>query len=137
MRRFLIRAAFDRDGMFVLQIDLRLARACVVIALLVLAGALASRLSVALLSRAWQMLVKGLEEAARGAVEAIEQITGIINRVNDISTTIASAVEEQTATTAEISRNAGEAARGSSEIAQNITGVAQAAQSTTSGAAIS
>ncbi len=45
VRRFIIRAAFDRDGMFVLQIDLRLARACVVIALLVLAGALASRLS--------------------------------------------------------------------------------------------
>ena len=47
--------------------------------------------------------------------------------------TIASAVEEQTATTSEIGRNVQEAARGTTEIAENITGVAQAAQSTTEG----
>jgi hypothetical protein len=43
-------------------------------------------------------------------------------------------VEEQSATTNEITRNIGEAARGSSDIAQNISGIMQAAQSTTSGA---
>ena len=42
--------------------------------------------------------------------------------------TIASAVEEQTATTNEISRNVNEAARGSSEIAENIGGVADASR---------
>ena len=68
------------------------------------------------------------------AVSAIGEISSIINQINDISNTIASAVEEQTATTNEIGRNVSEAARGSSEIAQNIVGVAQAAQSTTSGA---
>ena len=68
------------------------------------------------------------------AVEAIGEISGIINQINDISSTIASAVEEQTATTNEIGRNVAEAARGSAEIAQNITGVAQAAESTASGA---
>ena len=68
------------------------------------------------------------------AVSAIGEIGAIINQINDISNTIASAVEEQTATTNEIGRNVTEAARGSSEIAQNITGVAQAAQSTTAGA---
>ena len=78
--------------------------------------------------------IEAIQADTRGAVDAIQEITGIINRINDISTTIASAVEEQTATTAEITRNAGEAAQGSNEIAQNITGVAQAAQSTTSGA---
>ena len=41
---------------------------------------------------------------------------------------IASAVEEQTATTTEISRNVSEAARGSADIAENVTAVAQAAQ---------
>jgi len=54
--------------------------------------------------------------------------------VNDISTTIASAVEEQTATTNEIGRNVSEAAQGTTDIARNITGVAQSAQSTASGA---
>ncbi len=48
--------------------------------------------------------------------------------------TIASAVEEQTATTNEMTRNVSEAARATNEIAENVTGVAQAAQSTSSGA---
>ena len=58
----------------------------------------------------------------------------VINQINDIQNTIASAVEEQTATTNEISRNVAEAAKGGSEIAKNITGVAEAARSTTAGA---
>jgi methyl-accepting chemotaxis protein len=69
-----------------------------------------------------------------GAVSAIREIGSIIAQINDIQSTIASAVEEQTATTAEIGRNVTEAAKGSAEIAQNIAGVAQAAQSTSSGA---
>jgi methyl-accepting chemotaxis protein len=68
------------------------------------------------------------------AVKAIKQIREVIGQVNDISTTIASAVEEQTATTNEIGRNVTEAAQGTAEIARNITGVAQSAQSTASGA---
>ncbi len=46
------------------------------------------------------------------AVKAIKEIRGIIGQVNDISTTIASAVEEQTATTNEIGRNVAQAAAG-------------------------
>ncbi|MBC8282795.1 MAG: PAS domain-containing protein, partial [Nitrospinae bacterium] len=68
------------------------------------------------------------------AVEAIASITEIIARINDISSTIASAVEEQSATTAEIERNVSEASKGSSEITENISGVAAAAESTTAGA---
>ena len=70
----------------------------------------------------------------RGAVEAIAQIGSIIIRSTTYQSTIASAVEEQTATTNEISRNLSEAAKASADIAQNITGVAQAAQSTSGGA---
>lgn len=78
--------------------------------------------------------IEAIQGDTKGAVEAIGQIGKIINQINDIQNTIASAVEEQTATTGEISRNVGEAAKGSNEIAQNITGVAQAARSTTEGA---
>jgi methyl-accepting chemotaxis protein len=67
------------------------------------------------------------------AVDAIANINKIINQISDFQTTIASAVEQQTATTNEISRNVAEAAKGSGEIAQNITQVAQGTQSTLSG----
>jgi methyl-accepting chemotaxis protein len=67
------------------------------------------------------------------AVDAIGSIGKVINQINDISNTIASAVEEQSATTNEISRNVEEASRGSREIAQNISSVAQAAQRTADG----
>lgn len=78
--------------------------------------------------------IAAIQGDTKSAIDAIKEITGIINQINDISNTIATAVEEQTATTGEISRNVSEAARGSSEIAQNITAVAQAAQDTTAGA---
>ena len=78
--------------------------------------------------------IEAIQADTRGAVQAIGQIADVIHQINDISNTIASAVEEQTATTNEITRNVTEAARGSAEIAHNITGVAQAAKSTTEGA---
>ncbi|BCS33481.1 hypothetical protein TBR22_A27080 [Luteitalea sp. TBR-22] len=78
--------------------------------------------------------IEAIQGDTRGATQAIAEISAIINQINDISNTIASAVEEQTATTNEIARNVTEAARGSAEIAQNITGVAQAARSTSDGA---
>jgi methyl-accepting chemotaxis protein len=78
--------------------------------------------------------IAAIQTDAKGAVLAIGTISGIIGRVNDISATIATAVEEQSATTSEMSRNVSEAAKGSGEVSKNITGVAQAAQSTSSGA---
>ena len=62
------------------------------------------------------------------AVTAISQISGIIARINDTQSTIASAVEEQTATTNEMGRNVAEAAAGSSEIASSIQQIASNAQ---------
>ncbi|MGH9451615.1 MAG: methyl-accepting chemotaxis protein [Terriglobia bacterium] len=79
--------------------------------------------------------IEAIQGDTKGAVDAIGQISSVIAQINDISNTIASAVEEQTATTNEIARNVAEAARGGQQVAENITSVATAAKSTTAGAA--
>ena len=71
-----------------------------------------------------------IRENTGGAVEAIGGIKGVIDKINHISTEIATAVEEQSATTNEMSRNVAEAAQGASTISSNIKGVAEAAQNT-------
>jgi methyl-accepting chemotaxis protein len=78
--------------------------------------------------------VEAIQGDTAGAAAAITQVAEVIARVNDYQATIASAVEEQSATTSEMSRNVSEAATGSGEIAANITAVATAAASTTTGA---
>jgi methyl-accepting chemotaxis protein len=77
--------------------------------------------------------VAAIQHDTTGATAAITEIAEIIGQINDYQTTIASAVEEQGATTAEMNRGVVEAATGSSEIASNITGVATAASMTTEG----
>ncbi|MEU4695215.1 methyl-accepting chemotaxis protein [Actinoplanes sp. NPDC023714] len=77
--------------------------------------------------------VQAIQDDTGSAIAAIDRIAEIINEVNEHSTTIAAAVEQQTATTAEMGRNIAEAATGSSEIAAGITGVASASQDTASG----
>ena len=66
------------------------------------------------------------------AVTAIGEITSTVARINDYQLTIASAVEEQTATTNEMSRSVAEAATGASEIAATIGGVAAASATSAS-----
>jgi methyl-accepting chemotaxis protein len=78
--------------------------------------------------------IEAIQGDTKGAVAAIGQISSVIVQINDIQNTIASAVEEQSATTNEISRNLAEAAHGSTDITRNIGGVAEAARSTTAGA---
>jgi methyl-accepting chemotaxis protein len=78
--------------------------------------------------------IETIQADTKSAVGAIGQITGVINEINNISGTIASAVEEQTATTSEISRNIAEAARGAAEIVETITEVAATARDTATGA---
>jgi methyl-accepting chemotaxis protein len=78
--------------------------------------------------------IEAIQADTKAAVDAIASISEVINQVNGISTTIATAVEEQSATTNEMARNVSEAANGSGEITSNIVGVAEAAQSTTRGA---
>jgi methyl-accepting chemotaxis protein len=79
--------------------------------------------------------VEAIQVDTEGAVAAIEKISEVIGRISDFQTTIASAVEEQTATTAEMNRSVAEAASGTGDISRSITGVAQAAQNTSTGVA--
>jgi methyl-accepting chemotaxis protein len=78
--------------------------------------------------------VAAIQAESNGAVEAIREIGQVITTINGYTSTIASAVEEQTATTSEIARSVAHAATGSTSIAETISGVAQAAQQVTSGA---
>ena len=70
-----------------------------------------------------------------GATEALARMHAITGRISDHSTTIAAAVEQQTASTAEMNRSLAEAAEGAREIARSVTAVAAAAVRTTAGAA--
>lgn len=76
-------------------------------------------------------LIEGIQRETSAAVTSIDEISEIIAQISDRQATIASAVEQQTATTAEITRSVNEAATGAAEIAANITGVSTAAESTT------
>jgi methyl-accepting chemotaxis protein len=74
--------------------------------------------------------ITAIQADTQGAVKAIGTVSGVVNQINDISATIAAAVEEQSATTNEMTRNVNEAAHGAGDISSNISGVAQAADGT-------
>jgi methyl-accepting chemotaxis protein len=78
--------------------------------------------------------IEAIQGDTKAAVQAIGEIGTIINQINDISNSIASAVEEQTVTTNEINRSMAEASKGVNDITKNISGVAMAAKDTTQGA---
>jgi methyl-accepting chemotaxis protein len=75
--------------------------------------------------------VEAIQSDTTGAVDAIGEIATVISLINDHQMTIASAVEEQTATTSDMSRSVTEASVGSGQIAANIAGVSAAADGTT------
>ena len=72
-----------------------------------------------------------IEDQTNSAGKAMSSITETIQVIHDIQTTIASAVEQQTATTSEIANSVGEAATGAGEIAERIAEIAAAIQQTT------
>jgi len=74
--------------------------------------------------------ITGVQEATQDAVKAIGSIGKTINEIDQIATTIASAVQEQGAATQEIARNVEEAAKGTQEVSSNIGGVTHAANGT-------
>jgi methyl-accepting chemotaxis protein len=78
--------------------------------------------------------ITAIQTDTQGAVQSIGAISGVISQISDISGTIATAVEEQSATTNEMTRNVADAAKGSGEITRNIEGVAEAARGTSSSA---
>ncbi len=75
--------------------------------------------------------VEAIQADTRSAVAAIAEVASVIARMNDHQMTVASAVEEQNATTTEMNRGVAEAAAGSEQIAANITRVADVARATT------
>ncbi len=79
--------------------------------------------------------IEAIQGDTRQAVQAIREIGTIIDQINGIQTAIAGAVEEQTATTNEMSRNVSEAAKGTDEIASNIQQVGNGARGTAEGVA--
>ena len=70
---------------------------------------------------------------AKGAIESIQEITQIINKIDEISIVIATAVEEQVATVSEISRNISTSAGSSAKITETIEAVALTSRGISSG----
>jgi methyl-accepting chemotaxis protein len=74
--------------------------------------------------------ISGIQTATQDSVNAIKEIGGTIEKLCEISSTIASAVEEQGAATQEISRNVQQAAHGTQQVSANITDVQRGASET-------
>ncbi len=70
--------------------------------------------------------VSEIQQATRHAVDSIASIGKVIGDINQISTAVTAAVEEQGAATREIARNVGQAAAGTTEVSSNIDQVAHA-----------
>jgi methyl-accepting chemotaxis protein len=74
--------------------------------------------------------ITGIQAATHESVSAIKAISNTIEKLSEISSTIAAAVEEQGAATQEISRNVQQAAQGTLEVSSNITDVQRGASDT-------
>jgi methyl-accepting chemotaxis protein len=70
----------------------------------------------------------------QGAVHAITEIRSFIGKMNEVQSSIVSAITQHGAATDEIARSVAEGVRGTTEISSNIGGVAEAARNTSSGA---
>ena len=77
--------------------------------------------------------IDAIQADAKGAIESIVEITQIINKIDDISSIIATAVEEQAATVSEISRNISTSAGSSARITETVEAVAIASRGISSG----
>ena len=78
--------------------------------------------------------IDAIQGDTKQARSAISKIGEIVHQISDIQSTIAVAVEEQTATTKEIARTLSETAQGSTNIVSTISRVTQCASETSSGA---
>jgi len=77
--------------------------------------------------------IESIQADTSGAVVAIGEIGSVIGQISDIQNHVASAVEEQSLTTNEITRNLAEAAKGGVAISKSIAAVAEAARSGATG----
>jgi methyl-accepting chemotaxis protein len=78
--------------------------------------------------------VAGIQNATKKSVVAIGAIGRTIGDINEITTTIASAVNEQGAATQEIARSVQQAAAGTQDVSSNVSGVTEGAAATRSAA---
>jgi len=74
--------------------------------------------------------ISSIQAATQESVGAIREISGTIERLSEISSTIAAAVEQQGAATQEISRNVQQVAQGTQQVSANITDVQRGAGET-------
>jgi methyl-accepting chemotaxis protein len=74
--------------------------------------------------------ISGIQAATQESVGAIGQISGTIEKLSEIASAIAAAVEEQGAATQEISRNVQQAAQGTQQVSSHITDVQRGAGET-------
>jgi methyl-accepting chemotaxis protein len=74
--------------------------------------------------------ITGIQAATQDSVNAIKEISGTIERLSEISSAIAAAVEEQGAATQEIARNVQQAAHGTQQVSSHITDVQRGASET-------
>ena len=74
--------------------------------------------------------ISSIQAATQESVNAIQAISGTIEKLSEISSTIAAAVEEQGAATQEISRNVQQAAMGTQQVSSNIGDVQRGASET-------
>ncbi|MBR0738266.1 MCP four helix bundle domain-containing protein [Bradyrhizobium liaoningense] len=74
--------------------------------------------------------ISGIQAATNDSVGAIKEISSTIERLSEISSAIAAAVEEQGAATQEIARNVQQAAQGTQQVSSNITDVQRGATET-------
>ncbi|TPQ32269.1 methyl-accepting chemotaxis protein [Bradyrhizobium guangdongense] len=74
--------------------------------------------------------ITGIQAATNDSVSAIKEISSTIERLSEISSAIAAAVEEQGAATQEIARNVQQAAQGTQQVSSNITDVQRGATET-------
>jgi methyl-accepting chemotaxis protein len=74
--------------------------------------------------------ISGIQSATAESVGAIREISGTIEKLSEISSAIAAAVEEQGAATQEISRNVQQASQGTQQVSANITDVQRGATET-------
>jgi methyl-accepting chemotaxis protein len=77
-------------------------------------------------------MIEAIQSDAAEAVTMIRDIGTVVDRINDFQSTIAGAVEEQTASSNEMTRSIADAASASGDIASTIVSVAAAALSTAS-----
>jgi methyl-accepting chemotaxis protein len=74
--------------------------------------------------------IRAIQGTTKDAVEAIERIGATIAQISEISTAVASAVEEQDATTREMAQNVNRVAQGTSVVNEKVSGLATAAEET-------